>query len=158
MMCRTIEEKVVLHDEKLRHHDEDIKELKEKVNKIDNYREENTLTVNNIQRDVKDVKEDVKDVKDNMTELKDMIINLEKSLKQNTDEHFKEIENKQKKQNDRLKILENKDNEKRLSRYNFIVNFIKKGLSTLVGKIIFSIPFLYGLYELLKKVFENFNK
>ena len=157
-MCKTVEEKVVLHDEKLRHHDEDIKELKEKVSRIDNYREENTLTVNNIQRDVKDVKDDVKDVKGNIDELKTMINNLGNSLKQNTDEHFDKIEKKQKNQEDRLKILENKDDNRKISIYNSINDFIKKGFSTLLGKIIFSIPFLYGLYEFIKRVIESMNK
>ena len=128
---------------------DDVKELKKRVDDMENYRENNRLSMQNIERDISDVKEDVSDVKGSIKKIFTKLDNISESLKRDTDDHFKKLEEKDSELCSKIEKLENKENEKKLKTYNSIVNFFKKGMSSIIGKIIFSVPFIYGLYKRL---------
>lgn len=134
---------------------EDVKELKKRVESIEHYKEENRLSMQNIERDVSDVKDDVSDVKNSVEKIFAKLDKISDSLKKDTDEHFKNLEDKNNELSAKIEKLENKEDEKKLKVYNSIADFIKKGMSSMVGKIVFSVPFLYGLYELVVKIIES---
>lgn len=167
-----IKAKLASQEEHMRNIDRDIKDIKKQCEESRKDRQNTSLELANFDRDIKDIKNKLDEhnnrfdkVDNNLDKVSNRFdelilkINLLKDdLKKDTDVRFKELENKNKVFKTRLEGLEEKDNKEKIKRYDNTVKFLLDGTKGLMGKILFSVPFLYGLYELIKNIILGLNK
>lgn len=167
-----LDTKIASHEEQIKNNTEDIKEIKSEMEKNRQHREDTAIKMNNFDRDIQDIKMKLDEhnnrfdkvdnrfdkVDNRFDEVINSINSLGEKLKKDTDEYFDKLKNKNKELNERIQKLENKDNDEKLKRYNGVIKFFSDGTKSLLAKVLFSVPFLYGLFKLIGDIISGLNK